>query len=526
MLEFFKRLWNQIQEAQKGLPASKKFAIAAVAVVMLLGILGVAYLSKKPEFHPLFTNLTPGDVSSITQNLTENGIPYKLAQDGSAIMVPSDRVHEVRLQLATEGLPTGGVVGFEIFDKSTFGMTEFVQKLNFKRALEGELSRTISQFGEIKSSRVHIAIPEKKLFTKEQAQTTASVVLKMASGRSLNKNQVMGIVHLVASSVENLKPENVTIVDGAGSILYGGEAYDEVARLSATQLDYRTNVERQLERRVTSMLENVVGPGKVVTRVSAEINFRRVERTEKKFDPDSQVARSEHRAESKSSGAQSPYGVPGAASNIPGGEGAGVTTGKPATSSKSDETINYEINEVVSHTVEPVGVLKKLSIAVMVDGKYEAKEGGAREYTPRTEEEIQRLTDVVRTAAGVDPERGDKVTVMSAPFDTSRYMAEIQEVETGAQMQLYADVIKFVGMGALAIALFIFVIRPILGWITASSAEIDTLRGFPETVRQMEARLGVTPEEEVDYRARVVQLMQENPKAAAEMIREWLRSRR
>ena len=336
----------------------------------------------------------------------------------------------------------------------------------------------------------------------------------------------MGIAHLVASSVEDLKPENVTVVDINGNILFGGEAYDEVARLSSTQLEYRTNIEKNMERRITSMIENIVGAGKVVTRVSADIDFRRVERTEKRFDPNSQVARSEQRSESKSVGAQAPYGAPGVASNLPGGQGAGVTAGSPPTSNNSQETINYEINEVVSHTVDPVGVIKKLSIAVIVDGKYTAGKDGAKEYSPRSEEEIKQLSDIIKTAAGVDVGRGDQVSVMSSPFDTSRYMTEVKEAEAEASMAFYGELIKYAGMAALAVVLFIFVLKPLLGWITASSKEIESLREFPQTIRQMEAKYGTAAEEEVDYRTKVAELMGENPKAAAEMIREWLRARR
>jgi len=201
MLEFLKRVWDQAQEASKGIPTSKKMAIAAMALIVLTGILGVSYFANRPDYQPLFTQLTNQDVAAITQNLAENNVPYQLTSGGTAVLVPAGKVHEMRLKMATAGLPAGGVVGFEIFDKSTFGMTEFVQKLNYKRALEGELSRTISQFREIQSCRVHIAIPERKLFTKEQTAPTASVVLKLATRGGLNKEQVTGISHLVASSV-------------------------------------------------------------------------------------------------------------------------------------------------------------------------------------------------------------------------------------------------------------------------------------------------------------------------------------
>lgn len=530
MGEYLKKVWAQVQEATKGLAMSKKIAIGAVAIITMLGILGVAYMSNTPEYSVLFSGLTQGDAAAITQNLSSNKVPYKLESNGTAIMVPSDKVHELRLSLATAGLPAGGSVGFEIFDKSSFGMTDFVQKINFKRALQGELERTISDFHEIQSCRVHIAIPEKKLFSKEQNNVTASVVVKLKGGRSLKKDQVAGVVHLVASSIEGLKPENVTVVDVDGHVLSGGEQSDDVARLSSTQLEYRTSVERDMEKRISSMIENVVGQGKVVTRVSADVDFRRIERTEKKYDPDSQVARSEQRNESKSTGAQPPAGVPGVQSNVPEGEGQSQTSGSAAASSQNQETINYEINEVVSHMVEPVGTIKKLSVAVIVDGKYVAKKGdtaGAKEYQPRSDQEVKQLNDLVKTAVGFDANRGDQITVSSAPFDTSKLTGDIEDAQVESSRQLYMQIIQYLGMAALVIALFVFGMRPLLRWITASSKEIDALRAFPQTVKEVEEQMGLKgEEEEVDYRTKVKVLISENPKFAAEMLRAWLKARR
>lgn len=524
MLEFLSKLWSQLVEFGGSIPTGKKVAMATVALISMSSILAVAYFASKPDYKVLFAGLSPSDSTAITQKLTESGAPFQLAQEGSAILVPADRALGLRLEMATAGLPSGGVVGYEIFDKSTFGMTEFVQKLNFKRALQGELSRTINQFREVISSRVHIAIPEKRLFTEDESRVTASVVVKLVAGRRLKKDRVQGIVHLVASSVENLQPENVTVVDVDGNVLAGGESSDEMAMLSSTQLEYRSSVEKSLERQITSMLENVVGPGKVITRVNADINFRRVERTEKKFDPESQVARSEQRSESKSSGEQIPVGVPGVQSNIPGGEQAALAA-KPATSSNTQETTNYEINEVTSHMVEQVGDIKRLSVAVVVDGKYEKTETG-REFVPRTAEEINQLTALVTTAAGIKTDRGDNVVVESAPFDVSRFEDRIAEAKVEADRQLYGAIVQYAGIGALALVLFLFVARPIIKSITAANQDVEALRAFPRTVKEMEARYGMVSEEEVDYRQRVRQMIEQNPKTGAEMIRDWLRARR
>ncbi|VAX17768.1 Flagellar M-ring protein FliF [hydrothermal vent metagenome] len=525
MLDFLKKAWDQIVQVSGDIPPARKAAIAGVAAITLGGILLVAYIAKTPDYEVLFAGLSMDDSTAITQRLKENQIPYKLAQDGAAVLIPSRRVLETRLEMATSGLPSGGVVGYEIFDQSTFGMTEFVQKLNYRRALQGELTRTINQFREIQSSRVHIAVPEKRIFTSDKSEPTASIVIKLASGHRLKKNKVQGIVHLVASSVENLLPENVTVVDVDGNVLAGGEPSDEAALLSSNQLEHRSNMEKSMERRITSMLENIVGPGKVVTRVTADIDFKRTERTEKKFDPASQVARSEQRSESKSVGEQAPIGVPGVQSNIPGAERPAAATSKPATTNNSAETTNYEINEVTAHVIEQVGVIKRLSIAVVVDGKYKEKEGGDKEYSPRSPEEIKQLSGLVETASGYNEKRGDKIVVESAPFDISRFAGEIDTANAQADRQLYADIVKYAGLGILAVILFLFVARPIIKSITAASSDIETLRQFPQTIEQMEAKYA-TAEESVDFRTKSRQLIDKDPKAAAEMVREWLRTKR
>ncbi len=529
MLEFFQNLRKQILEVVKSLPPGRLAAIGAVGIMMLAGILGVAYMAKKPDYQVLFSGLSPDDTTAITTRLSEQRIKFKLAQDGAAVMVPAGKALQLRLEMATAGLPSGGVVGYEIFDNSTFGMTEFVQKLNYKRALQGELSRTINQFREIQSSRVHIAIPEKRLFSKDNQEPTASIVIKLAVGRRLGKNKVSGITHLVASSVEGLRPEKVTVVDVDGNVLAGGESSDEMAMLSSTQLEYQSNVERALEKRITSMIEKIVGPGKVVTRVSSEINFKQVERTEKTFDPNSQVVRSEQRAESKSTGEQAPIGVPGVQSNIPGTEQGAAMTAKPASSTNSQETTNYEINEVTSHVVEQMGTIKRLSVAVIVDGKRSAGEDGSgkTKYTPRSEQELKQLASLVKTAAGFDEKRGDKVVVESAPFDISKYEAQIEEAKAASDRQMYGPIVQYIGMGVLGLLLFVFVARPILRSLTAAGKDIDSLRAFPQTVQQMEAKYGVgTEEEDKDYRTRAQNLIESDPKIAAEMMRDWLRARR
>ncbi len=528
MQDFLSKLFNQGGEALREMPTSRKAAIVALAVVVMGGLFGASWFAGRPDYQVLFANLSTEDSVSITQSLVDKKVPYELAQSGSAILVPADQALSLRLELASQGLPTGGSIGFEVFDKSSFGMTEFVQKINLKRAMQGELERTINQFREVKSSRIHIAQPARKLFSKDKEPVTASVMLKMNGRASLGKEQVMAIVHLVASSVEELRSDNVTVVDVEGRVLFGGEPDDAMARLSSTQLEYRANLEKDMEKRISTMLESVVGPNKVVTRVSADLDFRRIERTEKKFDPASQVARSEQRSEQSSTGAAAPSGVVGVQANLPGDEGNASMAGSPAKSNNSQETVNYEINETVSHIIDPTGAVKRLSVAVLVDGKYEKKEGADKaEYTPRTPEELSQIESLIRTAAGVDTNRGDVVTVQSAPFDTTSYDEMMAEAESAPAIAA-SQWIAYAGMAGMALLLFLFVLRPAMGWITQTSADLQELQTFPQTVEQLENQLGLhaTDEETVDYRAKLRDLIASDPKATAEMMREWLKARR
>ncbi len=271
------------------LPAGKKVAIAAFGLLVLAGILVTSYFSGGEEYSLLYANLSQEDALSISEKLKERKIQYKLEQGGGAISVPVKDVYQLRLELAGEGLPSGGGVGFEIFDKTSFGMTEFVQKLNYRRALQGELQRTINSIVAVQSSRVHISIPTKSLFDEDKQKATASVVLKLKGNKKLSKQQVEGVTHLVASSVERLSPSEITVVDSSGAILSLPEdADDEATKLSNKQMDYRKNYESEMEKRVRTMLEKAVGAGKAIVRVSALIDFKQEQRTEELYDPEGQ----------------------------------------------------------------------------------------------------------------------------------------------------------------------------------------------------------------------------------------------
>ncbi|MBI3815076.1 MAG: flagellar M-ring protein FliF [Nitrospinae bacterium] len=534
MAEFLKKFLEQLQETFKKIPPGRRVAILAAAGVIMTVLIVMVFWAKNEEFQLLYSNLSSEDASAIVTKLKEKRVPYKISAGGDSIMVPSKEVYELRLQLAGEGLPQGSGVGFEIFDKTSFGMTEFVQKLNYQRALQGELARTVNQFAEVEQSRVHIVMPEKVLFKEDQKKPTASVILKLKAGKRLKENQVQGIVHLVASAVEGLDASDITVVDMHGNILSGGRDASPSAKLTTSQMEYQQNLEKTLESRVQTMLEDVLGRNKAIVRVTTDMDFSQVERMEENYDPDSQVARSEQRTEESSHGAGLPSGIPGVQSNIPGAMPTMQTAGTPPRAQKTSETINYEINKVVRKIIEPVSKLKRLSVAVMVDGSYEDTKGEkgeeGRKYIPRNQEDMKKYEDIVKTAVGFNQERGDKVEVTNIPFEAIDIMAEKREMQAEARRQFWLSVIKYSLIGVVAALSFIFVIRPLLQWLTMLGAEMAPTEMLPKTVAELEAAMGEMPTPQKitkeEFRKRVHEFTSEHPDRAAELLRKWLRERK
>ena len=296
MLEFLRQFITQIQANFTALPPGKRIAVASIAIGTLLGIVLLVVWSNQIEYQPLYYNMNQEDAGLVVEELKAQKIPYRLTGDGKTVMVPAGRVYDLRLDLASRGMPSGGGVGFEIFDRADLGTTEFVQKLNYQRALQGELSRTINQFAEVEQSRVHITLPEKTLFLEDEQKPTASVVVNLRRKGALREKQVQGIIHLVAGSVEGLQPENITIVDMDGNVLSAGMSGESnFAGLTSSQQEFQNEFESGLEKRVQTMLERVVGKGKAIVRVTASLDFKQEEKTEEIFDPDSAVIRSEQR---------------------------------------------------------------------------------------------------------------------------------------------------------------------------------------------------------------------------------------
>jgi len=495
-------------------------AIATIPMLMMLG--------KEPELVVLFSQLDSEDTRAIIQELGKQGVTYEVGEGGNTIQVPAERVHELRLQLASVGLPESAGVGFEIFDRTGIGVTPFTQQMNYRRALQGELARTISQISQVDRVRVHLVIPEKRLFASEQKPAQAAVVLTLKRGNPLGGTQVQGIVHLVASSVEGLDPSQVTVVDNHGEVLSKNSA-DEDAQLTATQIETQRRVEHDLEQRVQTMLDQVLGRDKSVVRVTAPLEFRQVEITEESFDPNSQVVRSENRSQEKVTEKGSQAGVPGVRSNVPndlkptGGSG-------PKEAKRKNETLNYEVNRKVSKIIEPTGAIKRLSVAVLVDGTYEAAASavgeaedavGDKKYVARSEQEIQNLIQIVKKAVGFSEDRGDQIEMVNVPFETPALQEGEEGMTAGVQAFLatWGGFLKPVLFFFLGVMVLWFVIRPMALNLSKPSAEAVVLpqKGLPATVTEYEAQITETPQDQA------MKLAADNPATAAHVIRTWIK---
>ncbi|MBI5755578.1 MAG: flagellar M-ring protein FliF [Nitrospirae bacterium] len=531
----------ELQNKLAAIPIAQKIlAVAGIAATIAV-VIAVMLWANQPVYHLLYSNLSAEDAGAITEKLREMKVPYEI-KDGNAILVPGEKVYELRLLLAGQGIPSGGGVGFELFDRTTIGMTDFVQKLNYKRALQGELARTIGQLAEVEHARVHLAVPEKTLFSDKKDTARASVVLKLRGGRTLSQNQVQGVVHLVASSVEGLGAENITVVDTLGNVLSRPSDDSYGTQLTNYQTEHQRGLEKSMEERVQSMLERAVGTGKAVVRVSSTLDFKQIETTEEKYDPDSAAVRSEQRVQENSSGSSaSASGVPGVVSNLPGAknenpQAVGDKGGASSQSKRAQETINYEINKTVNHIVGPVGTIKRLSAAVLIDGNYEPAKGAdgkeTRKYIPRTEEEITKYTEIVKKAIGYSEERGDQVEVLSIPFESNISVSE-GEVEKKSSFQITAILpfIKYVAALLVAALVFLFIVKPLMKTILAPNPGMGMLPGgmggsgvFPRVSEMEGGTLPMQLQVDSDVKARdeIVKIARENPQQTAKLIKSWM----
>ncbi|MGV6481038.1 flagellar basal-body MS-ring/collar protein FliF [Pantoea agglomerans] len=543
--------------------------VAAAAVVAI--VIAMVLWAKQPSYSVLYNNLTDEDGGAIVTQLTQMNIPYRFAENGGALMVPEANVHELRLRLAQQGLPKGGSVGFELLDKEKFGISQFSEQVNYQRALEGELARTIESLGPVKSARVHLAMPKPTLFVREQKAPSASVTLTLQPGRALDEGQIQAIAHMVSSSVAGLPPGNVTVVDQTGRLLTRS---DSAGRdLNDAQLKYASEVEARYQQRIEAILNPILGQGNVHAQVTAQINFDTAEQTDEKYQPNANPSnsaiRSRQTSTSDQSGSPYPGGVPGALSNQPApantapvttpnntaangqnangqnangqnnaANNANQTTSTAAasagpTNSRRDDTVNYELDRTIRHTKVNVGDVQRLSVAVVVNFRADDK-GKA---VALNEQQLKQIEDLTREAMGYSQNRGDSINVVNSQFNTT------EPVTTDLpfwQQQSFFDQLmnagKWLLIALVAIILYRKLVRPhLVRKQAAEKAAAEAVAARATEQPEEEAFNVQLSKDELDQERksnnrmsaevlsqRIRDMSENDPRVVALVIREWM----
>ncbi len=473
---------NSVKQFWGRLGMAPRIAIAGGIVAALALAIGLSLYLTKPEFKVLYSNLGPEDASSVVKALQAEKIQYRLTDNGSTIMIPAEKVYD-RIKIAGEGALVGQGIGFEIFDKVKVGQTDFVQKINYTRALQGELARTISEFPSVESARVHLVMPQRSLFVEERQSPSASVVLKLnRPNQKPDQKEINAILNMMVMAVEGLDKNHVSITDNGGKVLYEPQE-DNLTGISSTQLEHRQQVQNSLEKRIEEMLQPIFGPGRVIAKVNADIDFSQKTIRREIFDPEKTVVRSEQRSEETQQGrANLEAGAPDA--NF---RGDGITGSvSHQNGNRETRTTNYEINREEQQIVANVGDLRRLTVAVIIDGSYEKTEG-AWSFVPRKPEELERVRQLVSNAVGLNAERGDSLEVSSAPFNDSEPPHEPNFAEMLAD---YAERLGKPLLNALLAFLFLMlVVRPVVLALIRPKVEagemVEGLEGLPSAEEQL-----------------------------------------
>ena len=526
MREFLQQFVFQFQGIWKKIGVTQKITILFMAVFLVIALSGLVMWAQRPDYGILYSNISMKESGKILDKIQDMKIPYRLKNGGRSIYVPTNRIYELRLMLAREGMPRGGTgVGFEIFDKNNFGMTDFVQKLNYYRALQGELARTIMEMSEVESARVHIVVPEKGLFDDDSEKPTASVTLTLTSRGAMDTGQVAAIRHLVASSVEGLGPDNVTVIDNYGNILSTGQGRETVGALTESQLEMRKSVEKDLSSKVQSMIEGVLGPGSAIVRVTADLDFNRLEKTEEKYDPENAVVRTEVITSEKSEGSA------GVAEGVAGVQAAETGRGEKK-NSRSKEVIKntYEINRTMQKVIQAAGSIKSLSVAVFIKKKSVSQDDGTINYVDRSPEEMSTFDEIVKKAIGFVQSRGDSVVVKEISFNEEWKQREEGLSEKSSQRKLYTDIGKNAIIGIVIIALIIL-FRGLLkragtgeASLPAASQSFTGISGGSRAGMSDAEFANIAHQEDQSMagRQQLVKIAEEKPEFVARLIKNWL----
>jgi flagellar M-ring protein FliF len=509
---------DKLQAMLKGMTLGQKLTISTTLIVGILGFVFLFRWATAPDYALLYSGLELAEADQIVQSLQAQNVPYRLTAGGHSVMVPSGEVYAWRVRLASEGLPTTGSVGYEVFDQNEIGVSDFVQKVNYQRAIEGELARTIQTIQGIKQARVHIVIPEDRLFKADQHEPTASIVLHLAGNRRLRDEQVMGIANMVSASVEGLTPGNVKIVDAQGRILSAAYDSDSMMGVTSTQLDIQRRVEAHLTEKVQTPLSRVLGEGNAIVRVTADLDFQRIARTREDYDGERTAVLSEERSEQSSQDPQN------------------------ATGQTEYFTTNYNVPKTVEHIVESVGDIQRLSVSVLVNHRRELQTDAQGVETvnmvPRTPEEIANLTRIVRNALGFDDARGDQVAVENILFNEPESLLDDTSGQFFGIDGQYLDIAQK-ALPVVFLLIFLLMIRSRLRRMRVTVPAEGPVRGrqlrpvgpggqmvpvSSEGIPLPQLDEGASPEavESAQLLQQISDFVEDKPSAAVKLIRYWL----
>jgi flagellar M-ring protein FliF len=529
ILEFFRKLGNQTKTFWASLSLTRKITLAGILALIAAGMTSIFFIKSEDPYEYIFTEVSAEDTQSILSELKRmNVTDYTV--DAKGIKVPGDRAAQIRMQLAQEGLPSHGIVGWEKFDTQDFTRTEFEQNIHRTRAIQGEISRTIMSIEGISSARVHIANPKQSLFVEDQKEATAAIYIKTKRGMTLNDRQIKGIQNLVCRSVEGLKPNNVTIIDNEGQMLTKIESEDFTSKMTKEMQTYKQSVEKDLETKIRGLVGRIAGPDRVEAKVDVVVDFTQEEQTISEVDPEKVAVVSKNtQGASMEGNGLNPTGIPGSKSNVPGEQEQLQVTTSRAQNKQESELINYDVSKTIAKKTMPVGTIKRISAAVLVDGKQEFPIDGTKPvFDPRSAEEMKQIEEMVRKAIGFQQGR-DEVTVTNMMFQMDPSQAQaINEVKK--ENREYISTLALSGAVAFALVLFfMFVVRPYFRWLSYDPErraeqtlaeeyrpELDMGNGNSIQVKED------VPFEKLSPREQIMYLAKNEPKRTTEALRMLL----
>ena len=504
------------------LPPKQIMALTVALSAVVALIMGAWMWGQAPDYRVLYANVSDRDGGAIVQALSQMNVPYKFSEGGT-VMVPSNQIYETRLKLASQGLPKGSTGGFDIMEQQKLGTTQFQEQVNFQRSLEGELAKSIQSLSSVQGARVHLAIPKPTVFLREQQKPSASVIVNLYPGRSLDRNQVSGVIHLVSSSIPELIPQNVTVVDQNGNLL---STKSDAAGLDPGKLAYAKEVEQSFIRRINDILEPVTGSNNVRAQVTADIDFDQNEQTAETYKPNNTptaaAIRSQQSNESNNSTGTQAGGVPGAQSNQPTPSTAAGSSNSTNASTQKESTINYEVDKTVRLTRQSAGVVKRLSAAVVVNQAKTIDAKGAAAYKPLDKAKMDQITALVKEALGFNETRGDTLNVVNLPFNEP--VVEKVEATPIWQDASYISLAKEFGKNAMIVAFGLYLVFGVLKPLIKSMMKAVPPPPRPQ-IREEDAIVEVTPAATKRYENNLEvarQIAQQDPKVVANVVKSWV----